>query len=110
VPDRYQCNHCGRGLFRCICRAPRDPDTRSLLCSYTELRRAGIELEEVIGAGGFTEDELKRLDKAATVMKVGFKMVKKVLRKRGVGGRLKPAPTPQAERQSATAAPDEGDR
>lgn len=31
---------------------------------------------------GLTEDELKRLDKAATVMKVGVKMVKNVLRAR----------------------------
>ena len=40
---------------------------------------------------GLAEDELKRLDKATTVMKVAFNIVKKVLSAPGVGGRFNPS-------------------
>lgn len=44
---------------------------------YMNLREAGSELEQFIG--DHTED--KELDKAATVLKVAFKMIKKRARK-----------------------------
>ncbi len=47
---------------------------------YNEMRSQCSALEELIEAGDFTEKELKRLDKAVTVMKVGFKMLKKVIK------------------------------
>lgn len=92
MPERWLCRSCGRPMpSGCICHGPRDPYTRGLLAIYTELRSNGIALEELVGAHPVDDlDELKRIDKAITVMKAGFKMVKKVLRKRGVDGRLKP--------------------
>lgn len=51
---------------------------------YTVLRTACIDLERNIEAGannGLTAKELMRFDKAVTVMKVGFKIMKKALRK-----------------------------
>jgi hypothetical protein len=48
---------------------------------YTNLRFECAELEALIGANSWSEQDLKRLDKAVTVMKVGFKMLKKVARK-----------------------------
>ncbi len=53
-----------------------------MLPVYNELRGHCAALEELIEAGDFTEKELKRLDKAVTVMKVGFKILKKVLKAR----------------------------
>ena len=53
---------------------------------YNSLRFTCHELEELIssveGEDGWTEKDLKRLDKAVTVMKVGFKILKKVLKSR----------------------------
>ncbi len=106
MPDPYQCPRCGRSLNYCICSVPRDPATRSLLAVYTELRSAGIDLEVLIADAGLEDDEIKRLDKAATVMKVAFKMVKRVLRARGAVGSLKPSPTGRST-ASATAGSDE---
>ena len=55
-----------------------------LLETYKSLRLDCIELEELIGNGrGLSDKDLKRLDKAVTVMKVSFKIVKKVLRRHG---------------------------
>ena len=70
-----------------------DTNTRVLLTTYQELRLNCITLEDFIGKGTFTPNEIKRLDKAITVMKVGFKMVKKIIRQRGVTGKLKPEET-----------------
>ena len=43
-----------------------------------------MELEHLIADGeGLSEQDLKRLDKAVTVIKVGFKLVKLVLKKHG---------------------------
>ncbi len=53
-----------------------------LLPVYNEMRDQCSALEELIDTGNFTEKELKRLDKAVTVMKVGFKMLKKVIKVR----------------------------
>lgn len=69
---------------------------------YTGLRQEGIDLEELIGSfepGEFTEKELKRLDKAVTVMKVGFKLIKMVLRGRGMRTRKKVAHAPAYSEQ-----------
>ncbi len=46
--------------------------------------RGGVQaLEEAIEQGGFTDDELKELDKAAVIIKAGAKLAKRVLVKRG---------------------------
>lgn len=55
---------------------------------YTNLRFECAELETLIGANQFSEQDLKRLDKAVTVMKVGFKILKKVARKASGGRKL----------------------
>lgn len=56
------------------------------LHQYNDLRFTCHELEELIasveGDPGWSEKDLKRLDKAVTVMKVGFKILKKVLKSR----------------------------
>ena len=54
---------------------------------YQNMRIVAHQLEELIENGeGFTEKELHRLDKSIVVQKVGFKMVKKILAKRGYSG------------------------
>lgn len=56
-----------------------------MLALYVDLRRACLAFEICISERReLTADELKRLDKATTVMKLGFKLVKQVLRARGV--------------------------
>lgn len=62
--------------------------------TYSDLRQNCIDLEEIIassqtGDSELSEEDLKRLDKAVTVMKVSFKLVKKVLGRHGRRG-LKP--------------------
>ena len=47
-------------------------------------------LRGLIAGEGLTEDELKRLDKTTTVMKVAINIVV-VLSARGVGGRFNPS-------------------
>jgi hypothetical protein len=62
-------------------------DTRELAERlYRGLRVHCCDLEELIDRdpAAFTEKELKRLDKAVTVMKVGFKIMKKVVRTESV--------------------------
>jgi hypothetical protein len=62
----------------------RDQAMNEIRAAYRELRGSASRLERVLQTiadhptGIFSEKELKRLDKAMTVMKVGFKMVKKV--------------------------------
>lgn len=61
-------------------------ETRRLQDIYADLRLNCIALEEWLEANDdrsscFIEPELKRLDKAVTVMKVAFKVVKKVIKK-----------------------------
>jgi hypothetical protein len=61
----------------------KDRDPREIAQNlYRGLRVHCCDLEELIesASGTFTEKELKRLDKAITVMKVGFKIMKKVTR------------------------------
>lgn len=82
------------------------PENNLLAHIYGELRHHGDELESLLGAldidpRGFTEEDRKRLDKAVVVMKVGFKIVKRVLRNHGFRGRLKTdAPAQVAARQA----------
>lgn len=61
-----------------------DGTTDQMRSLYTNLRFECAELEMLIERGEkrglLTEKELKRLDKAVTVMKVGFKILKKVAR------------------------------
>lgn len=60
------------------------PTDQLALHTYNNLRFTCHELEELIGEGwdDLTEKDRKRLDKAVTVMKVGFKIMKKVLKSR----------------------------
>lgn len=70
------------------------PTEDVLLDAYQCLRLDIDELEQIIGGGdGLTEDDLKRLDKAVTLIKVGAKMVKRVLRAHGASGKLKCPPS-----------------
>ncbi len=56
---------------------PKAPET--IPEAYNALRAACERLECLIEASDdLTEKDLKRLDKAVTVMKVGFKLLKKV--------------------------------
>lgn len=70
-------------------RPPVAPDdepgtTDQMARSYANLRFECADLEAIIAdAKGLTEKDLKRLDKAVTVMKVAFKIVAKVLRQYG---------------------------
>jgi hypothetical protein len=55
-------------------------------CIYARLRNDCIELETILekasqGNSSVSERNLKRLDKSVTVMKVGFKIMKKAIRK-----------------------------
>lgn len=87
----YQCSVCG--LYHLPGECQRLLPHESLLVeAYGELRLQCIQIEEVIAADNLlTLEELTRLDKAVTVMKVGFKLVKKVLAKRGHTGIKKAA-------------------
>lgn len=59
-------------------------ETDILAMTYQNLRIDGIELEELIGGAKHLSDrDRKRLDKAVTVMKVGMKLIKKVLKAYG---------------------------
>ncbi len=57
-----------------------------LTAHYNDLRWTCHQLEELLSVAesdpDFSEKDVKRLDKAVTVMKVGFKLVKKVLNAR----------------------------
>jgi hypothetical protein len=64
---------------------PTDP-VSSLRRRYLELRASCHELEAALGSvlpgtGGLTAKDIKRLDKAVTVMKCGFKLAKKALKR-----------------------------
>lgn len=83
----YMCLGCGRGIKTCICPAPDDAGTRHLLAYYREVRLVISEMEGYLGRVEL--EEQKDLDKAVTVMKVGAKIVKRVLRRRGVKGHIK---------------------
>lgn len=94
MTDPYRdCSLCGRLRSQCRCnqKPPKgqSSSTLELMADYVNLRRDCEALEEMIASGTLEDEEVKRLDKAVTVMKVGFKMVKKVIRARGVAGRLK---------------------
>lgn len=69
---------------------PETARTADLLTVYKMLVTGCVELELMLADGsGLTPKDTKRLDKSVTVIKVGFKVIKKVLRARGVTGSLK---------------------
>ena len=61
--------------------------------AYVRLRAACIDIEILMELHDdeLTEKELKRLDKGVTVMKVGFKLVKKAIQARSLKILLKEA-------------------
>lgn len=70
---------------------PKTPQSEAVFTVYKNMRLDGIELEEIIGNGeGLTAKDLKRLDKAVTVIKMGYKIIKMVLRAHGYR-EMKPA-------------------
>jgi hypothetical protein len=66
------------------------PSEKRLARIYQECRLAVIHLEELIEEASekdeLTAEDLHRLDKAVVVQKVGFKIVKRILRKHGFKG------------------------
>lgn len=54
-----------------------------LAASFLVIRGGVQSLEEAVEQGGFTEEQLKELDKAAVIIKAGAKLVKRVLRQHG---------------------------
>lgn len=54
-----------------------------LAISFLTVRGGVQALEEAIEQGGWTDDELKELDKAAVIIKSGAKLAKRLLVKRG---------------------------
>lgn len=78
-------------------------EIRELLAAYVDLRRDCIAIEELMArTTELSPDDLKRLDKAVTVMKVGFKVVKKVLRANGVASLNSWRDTPQEKVKEPT--------
>ena len=99
---KYRCGRCGAWGYRfgycdaCLAVTWAKRDMVELLAIYTELRSDCIALERLIDeSDSLIDEDLQRLDKAVTVMKVGYKMAKKVLRARGIEGCLKPADEPE---------------
>lgn len=79
------------------------PESDAVLHTYQNMRLDCIELEELIGNGeGLSEKDLKRLDKAVTVIKVGFKLIKMVLRAHGYR-QVKPVPAENSPSDMAAA-------
>lgn len=71
---------------------PKKPtDTEQhLLSGYQNIRLDVETVEEILGSENDLSDfERKQLDKAVVLMRVGSKMLKTILRKRGFVGRLK---------------------
>jgi hypothetical protein len=69
-------------------------EDKNLLHNYQELRHYTEEIEILIGSlykntANFDEKDIKRLDKAIVVIKVGFKLIKMTLRKHGFKQRIK---------------------
>jgi hypothetical protein len=62
------------------------PAHKALADAYQKLRVAQIEVEETLDKYIWPEDEVKKIDKAVTVMKVAFKGIKKVLTRQGIIG------------------------
>lgn len=85
MTETYRCPVCNWVMPNCRCRQ----ELNTLRDEYLTLRKACASLEQYLDPMADTgdvvmePDELKELDKAVTVMKVGMKMVKRVLRKRG---------------------------
>lgn len=77
----------GRPWFPTPVHRPQEDDpptpTDQIARSYANLRFECADLEAIIGAGGISDKDLKRLDKAVTVMKVTFKIIARVLRSHG---------------------------
>jgi hypothetical protein len=70
----------------------------SLLGEYQNIRLDLESLEELAAQPDpeFSEDELKKLDKAIVVMRTGSKLIKRILRKRGFHGNLKTHPATES--------------
>lgn len=59
-------------------------DDKKLAQIYQDMRIATMRLEELIESStSFTAKDLHRLDKSVVVQKVGYKMVKNILKKKG---------------------------
>lgn len=64
------------------------PEESLLADIYAKMRIDGYDLEDLISVvdaeeSGWTDEDRKRLDKAAVLLKVGMKIVKKVLKSHG---------------------------
>ena len=61
------------------------PQEDALLRSYGGIRLDVVEIEELLSSPSddWSDEDLKRLDKAVTVIKAGAKIVKKVLKAHG---------------------------
>ena len=76
-----------------------------LIKFYKNLRTATIGIEQMIedlesaGCETFSNQDLHRLDKAVVVCKVGFKMVKKILKSHGFKGLKAEAMKEEAEKK-----------
>lgn len=63
-----------------------DPE-KALRLHYEHLRAVCVEMERILGADHDLPPKMvKRLDKAVTVMKVGFKIAKKAMKARKATG------------------------
>ena len=77
------CGWTGAHAPSCPNGTPPPAQYRALLVDYVDLRRSCMSVEELIEQADFTEEERKTLDKSVTVIKVGFKMIKQVLKQNG---------------------------
>lgn len=50
---------------------------------YSNIRNDIVDLEEYIECAQLSEDDIKSLDKAVTLLKVGSKYIKKYLKRKG---------------------------
>lgn len=82
----------------------------SLLRNYQNMRRYIGNFETLLHVGnGFSERDLKEIDKAIVLLKTGCKLIKRRLRKAGFQGKLKVASLDGRVSTSLDAARDERD-
>lgn len=91
----HRCGRCGKLRIECrcpegFCRYYTQSKPTTVQEAYAHLRCSCSALEDLLAEQ--KGKDLHRLDKAVTVMKVGFKMVKRVLRAQGATGNLKKPP------------------
>ena len=58
-------------------------DEEKLAAIYQDMRVATARLEQLIESSTLSAKDLHRLDKSVVVQKVGYKMIKKILKKKG---------------------------